>query len=109
MTKISNSFLNFERAISETKPQIYVLRLYVTGATSKSIQAIRNISKICEEYLPGQCHLEIIDIYRQPARVYEEQVVVAPTLVKKFPPPSRKFIGTLSNVERVLQKLGLTA
>lgn len=96
----------FERAIRETgEAGRYILRLYVAGTTPKSRRAIENVKKICEENLQGRYELEIIDIYQQPTLAKEGQIVAAPTLVKKLPPPLRKFIGDMSSTEKIL--LGL--
>lgn len=95
----------FELALQETDKGTYVLRLYVSGMTPNSIRAIENIRKICAEHLEGRYQLEIIDIYQQPIFAKEGQIVAAPTLVKELPPPLRKFIGDMSQTERIL--LGL--
>src|SRR5690349_17432565 len=84
---------------------IYVLRLYVTGMTPRSLEAISSIKAICEEHLEGRYDLEVIDIYQHPALAKDEQIIAAPTLVKKLPAPLRRLIGNLSMTERVL--LGL--
>jgi len=85
----------------------YVLRLYVTGMTPKSINAIENIRKICEENLQGRYELEVIDIYQQPQYAKQEQILAAPTLIKKLPLPLRKFIGDMSNKEKILIGLNI--
>ena len=85
----------------------YMLRLYVTGSTERSTQAILNVKKVCEEYLQGRYDLEVIDIYQQPALARGEQIVAAPTLIKRLPAPLRKLIGDLSSRERVLLGLDL--
>jgi circadian clock protein KaiB len=95
----------FELALQETEKGTYVLRLYVSGLTPNSQRAIENVRKICQEHLEGRYQLEIIDIYQQPIFAKEGQIVAAPTLVKELPPPLRKFIGDLSNTEKIL--LGL--
>ncbi len=87
---------------SSPKRVKYVLRLYVTGTTARSQEAIRNIKMICENELKGQCDLKIIDIYQQPTLAKGEQIVAAPTLIKKLPTPLRRFVGDLSDHERVL-------
>ena len=89
------------------RPWKYVLRLYVTGMTPRSRFAIENIKGICEEYLEGRCDLEIIDIYKRPYLAKDEQIIAAPTLIRKVPKPLRKFIGDLSDRERVLLGLDL--
>jgi circadian clock protein KaiB len=85
----------------------YTLRLYVTGTTRRSAQAIVNIQKICEEHLKGRYELEVIDIYQQPALAVGEQIIAAPTLIKQLPLPPRRFIGDMSNTERLLVGLDL--
>ena len=85
----------------------YVLRLYVAGQSPKSIKAITNIKKICEENLKGRYGLDVIDLYQQPHLAQVEQIIAAPTLIKKLPLPLRRIIGDLSNTERVLVGLDL--
>ena len=91
----------------ETKRERYVLRLYVTGATSRSRKAILNLNAICSEYLNGQYDLQVIDIHQKPTLAKDEQIVAAPTLVKKLPTPMRRIIGDLSDKESVLLGLDL--
>jgi circadian clock protein KaiB len=96
----------FERSLEHgPNDERYVLRLYVTGMTPRSIEAITAIKAICEEYLEGRYDLEVIDIYEHPSLAKDEQIIAAPTLVKKLPAPLRRLIGNLSMQERVL--LGL--
>jgi len=85
----------------------YLLRLYVTGLTSRSSRALINLRAICDEYLDGQYDLEVIDIYQQPVLAKVEQIIAAPTLIKKLPLPMRRIIGDMSNRERVLLGLDL--
>lgn len=85
----------------------YVLRLYVTGMTPRSSRAIATIKSICEEHLEGRYDLEVIDIYQCPHLARDEQIIATPTLVKKLPAPLRRFIGDLSDEERVLFGLDL--
>jgi circadian clock protein KaiB len=89
------------------KNKEYVLRLYVAGTSSKSIRAVANIKEICESSLKNRYDLEVIDIYQQPVLVKGEQIIAAPTLVKKLPLPLRKFIGDMSDTERILIGLDL--
>ena len=91
-----------EKSIREEKLQKYVLKLYITGATPRSIKAIMNIRTICEEHLKGRYELEIIDIFQQPVLAKGEQIIAAPTLIKKVPLPLRRFIGDMSDTERIL-------
>ncbi len=97
----------FEEALKNQAEDRYVLRLYVTGSTPRSARAIQNIRAVCERELKGRYELEVIDIYQQPDRVAQEQIVVAPTLVKNLPLPVRRLIGDLSNLDRVLVGLNL--
>jgi circadian clock protein KaiB len=85
----------------------YTLRLYVTGATPRSVRAISNIRKICEEYLEGHYDLEVVDITEHPMLAEGEQIIAAPTLIKKLPLPLRRFIGDMSQTERILIGLDL--
>jgi len=86
----------------------YVLKLYVAGTAPRSVNAIANIKRLCEENLPGRYALEVIDMYQQPQRAYGEQIVVLPTLVRNAPSPQRRVIGDLSNAERVLAMLDIS-
>jgi circadian clock protein KaiB len=97
----------FELALEDAGKGDYLLRLYVSGMTPNSIRAIENIRKICAEHLEGRYQLEIIDIYQQPIFAKEGQIVAAPTLVKELPPPLRKFIGDMSQTEKILLGLDL--
>lgn len=87
----------------------YDLCLYVTGMTPSSARAIRNLRDFCRRHLEGRHTLRIFDLYQQPAIAREEQLVAAPTLVKRAPLPLRRLVGDLSNQERVRVALGLTA
>lgn len=85
----------------------YVLRLYVTGTTSRSGRAVANIRKICEDHLEGRYDLEVVDITQHPTLAEGEQIIAAPTLIKKLPLPLRRFIGDMSQTERILIGLDL--
>ena len=85
----------------------YVLRLYVAGLMPKSMLAIANMKKICEEHLHGQYELEVIDLYQQPQLAQGDQIVAVPALIKKLPSPLRRIIGDMSDTERVLVGLDL--
>jgi circadian clock protein KaiB len=99
----------FESAIKSPIQELYVLHLYVAGMNSKSLQAVENVKRICEEYLPGRYQLEVIDIYQQPILARDGQIVAAPTLIKELPLPLRKLIGSMSDTERVLVGLDVHA
>jgi len=92
---------------SQTAVDRYVLRLFVSGMTPRSTRAVQNVRAICEEHLHGRYDLEVIDIYQQPTLARGEQIIAAPTLVKKSPAPLRYIIGDLSSTERVLRGLDL--
>jgi circadian clock protein KaiB len=85
----------------------YMLRLYITGSTIRSALALTNLKKICEEYLEGRYELEVMDLYQHPALAKDEQIIAAPTLIKKSPLPFRRIIGDMSNKEKVLTGLDL--
>src|SRR5512146_919352 len=98
----------FEKAAKAASTQRrYLLRLYVAGINPKSAAAIRSITDICEQHLQGRYDLEVIDIYQQPTLAAGEQIIAAPTLIKKLPEPLRRFIGNLSDKERILVGLDL--
>jgi circadian clock protein KaiB len=83
------------------------LRLYVAGQTPRSMTAFKNLKNICEEYLQGQYHIEVIDLMENPTLARGDQILAIPTLVRKLPQPIRKIIGDLSNTERVLVGLDI--
>ena len=85
----------------------YQLRLYVAGQTPKSLAAFANLKKICEEHMPGQYEIEVIDLLKKPQLASGDQILAIPTLVRKLPEPIKKIIGDLSNTERVLVGLDL--
>ncbi|HWA37036.1 MAG TPA: circadian clock KaiB family protein [Burkholderiales bacterium] len=90
----------------ETKEK-WELRLYTAGQTPKSLAAFRNLQKVCEQHLPGQYEIEVIDLLANPRLAKDHQIVAIPTLVRKLPNPIRKIIGDLSDVERTLVGLEL--
>jgi circadian clock protein KaiB len=97
----------FELAGKAPLADRYVLRLYVSGMTPRSARAVKNLQEICDEYLEGRYDLEVVDIYQQPVLTKGEQIIAAPTLIKKLPLPMRRIIGDMSNKERVLLGLDL--
>ena len=106
--KVANSIAAFEKALKSPQKESYILRLYITGSTPNSARAIANAKKLCEEHLPGRYELEVIDLYQQPDLAQGDQIIAAPTLIKKFPLPLRRIIGDLSKTEHVLVELNLT-
>lgn len=104
---VKDSTTAFEEALTRNEEGKYILHLYVAGMGPKSVQAIENIKRICEEYLPGRYQLEVIDIYQYPIFAKDGQIVAAPTLIKELPPPLRKLIGSMADTERVLVGMDL--
>lgn len=102
-TKLKSATAAFEEALKHgaLRRAKYILRLYVTGSSARSLRAVHNLKKLCEEHLPDY-DLEVIDIYKNPTAAREEQIIAAPTLVKKLPEPLRKFVGDLSNTKKIL-------
>jgi len=85
----------------------YILRLFVAGATARSRQAILRVRQLCETELKGTCNLKVIDIYQQPELARKNQIVATPTLIIEFPPPLRRFIGSLANITGLFVELDL--
>lgn len=97
----------FETDLDEPEHAVYILRLYITGSTPKSTRAVHNLMKMCQEHLAGLYELEVIDIYQQPELAQVEDIIAAPTLVKKRPLPVQKVLGDLSNAQRLVSGLSL--
>ena len=97
----------FQFSVNKLKNETYILKLYVTGMTPQSILAIENLKQICEEHLNGRYNLEVVDLYKTPSLADGEQIIAAPTLIKKLPLPLRRILGDMSNTERVLVGLDL--
>jgi circadian clock protein KaiB len=100
---------HLEKALRDGDREQYVLKLYVTGVTVASRQAIERVRTLCEQHLLGRYEFEVIDIYQKPALAKDEQIIATPTLIKLLPAPPRRFIGNLANVEKVLFGLDLRA
>ena len=107
-TKLRNATDAFEETVKRgpLRRAKYILRLYVTGSSARSLRAVYNLQKICAEHLPDY-DLEVIDIYKDPAAARQEQIIAAPTLVKQLPTPLRKLVGDLSNTQKVLVGLDI--
>ncbi len=99
----------FEATLEAGRQANYILRLYVTGATPRSTQAIQNIRRICEEHLQGRYQLEVVDVFQRPVLAKGEQIIAAPTLIRLLPLPLRRFIGDMSNTDKILLGLDLQA
>ena len=108
MPKTKTAKKKYEKALRKPKDQKFVLRLYIAGMTLRSTHAVENIRDICDTYLRGHYDLEVIDIYQHRKLARGEQIIATPTLIKKLPVPLRKFIGDLSDKQRVLLGLDLT-
>ncbi len=96
-----------EAAMQAKETTTYVLRLYITGTTPRSLQAIANVKSICEDHLQGRYELEVIDLYQQPVLAQGDQILAAPTLIKELPEPLRRIIGDMSSMEKILVGLDL--
>jgi circadian clock protein KaiB len=90
-----------------TAEKMWELRLYIAGKTPKSVSALNNLNKYCEEHLKGKYKIEVIDLLLQPQLAEGDQIFAVPTLVRKVPVPIRKIIGDLSNEEKVLVGLNI--
>ena len=95
----------YEEALNSKES--YLLVLYISGMTPKSLNAIEKIKKICEEKLKGRYKLDVVNIRQDPEKAKEAELVVAPTLIKKLPLPIRKLVGDMSDTDRVLVGLNL--
>lgn len=105
--KPDSAMQRFEQAAKAMQNGKYVFQLYVSGITPKSLRAIENAKALFEEYLKGRYELQVIDVYQHPDLAREDQIVAAPTLIKKLPLPLRRFIGDLSDKEHILVRLNL--
>ncbi len=85
----------------------YLLRLYVAGETPRSVRAVTNLKKLCEENFPGRYELEVVDLFKAAGTGEDDRIVAVPTLIKRLPPPLRRFIGDLSDREHILVGLEL--
>jgi circadian clock protein KaiB len=91
-----------EESPTKEKKVKWELQLFIAGQTPKSLKAIHNLQKICDEYFPGQYNIEVIDLLENPRLAAGNQILAIPTLIRKLPKPMRKIIGDLSTTERVL-------
>ena len=90
------------KAKQAASKEMWNLRLYIAGETARSVAALRNLRRICDEHLAGKYRTEVIDLLKNPQLAAGDQIVAVPTLVRTLPPPLKKIIGDLSNTERVL-------
>lgn len=96
-----------KRRSGRAVPEQWNLRLYIAGETSRSIAAVKNLQDLCKQYLPFDYRIEVIDLLKNPQLAAGDQILAVPTLVRRLPPPLKKIIGDLSDVERVLVGLDL--
>lgn len=96
-----------EEALGRQGKEKYVLKLYITGMTRRSQEALRNIKRIMQENFGDNYELEVIDIYQQPSLAKGDQIIAVPTLIKKLPAPLRRIIGDLSQEDRIILGLDL--
>ncbi|HWA38934.1 MAG TPA: circadian clock KaiB family protein [Burkholderiales bacterium] len=101
--------MNAKHPAVQIEAEVWRLRLYVAGQSPKSLTAIRNLRKVCEEHLAGRYELEVIDLLTNPRLAKDHQIVAIPTLVRDLPNPIRKIIGDLSDADRTLVGLDLVA
>jgi circadian clock protein KaiB len=105
MNKIKRQKMRSRRERAPRKA--WNLRLYIAGDTSRSIAALTNLQKICDQYLPGQYRVDVVDLLKNPQLASGDQIVAVPTLVRRLPQPLKRIIGDLSNSEQVLVGLDL--
>jgi circadian clock protein KaiB len=103
----SSQLEQFEELVANLSRPTYLFRLYVAGNTYRSTQAITNIRNICEMHLSGHYELEVIDVYQQPEATKASDVIALPTLIKELPLPPKRFVGDMSNTERIVIGLKL--
>lgn len=102
-----DTLAEFEKLVADLATPTYLFRLYVSGSSPRSAAAIGNVRRICEQYLSGHYELEVVDVYQQPHETKSAQVIVVPTLIKEFPLPSKRFVGDMSNTEKIVVGLRL--
>ena len=106
-TKSDRNKRELDGAAGSAAQPHYVLRLYVTGLTPRSVQSIESVKQVCEQYLKNRYDLEVIDIYQEPTLAKGEQIIAAPTLIKKLPLPLRRLIGSMADEKKILIGLDL--
>jgi circadian clock protein KaiB len=105
VTEAQDALARFEAGLAEQRESLYVLTLFVTGASDMSGKAIANVQALCEKHLQGRYTLEVVDVHRDPSLMSVHDVVAAPTLIKEMPLPKRMLVGDLSDTARVLAAL----
>jgi circadian clock protein KaiB len=108
MDEKNNKYNEFEEALETSKKgEKLVMRLFVAGINPKSKNAIENLRELCDEHIKTECEVEVIDIYQQPIFAKEGKIIAAPTLIKELPLPVRRFVGDLSDKEKILVGLDI--
>ena len=102
-----SQLIEFEKFVAELVRPNYLFRLYVSGTSARSSLAIANVRRICDQYLAGHYELEVVDVYQQPTETRKAQVIALPTLIKELPLPTRRFVGDMSDTERIVIGLNL--
>ena len=97
-----------EKEIQHIPEGKVVLQLFVSGMSPKSMEAIENIKRLCDENLKGAFELEIIDLYKNPELASEQQIIFSPSLIKQLPLPKKILIGTFADTDKVIKGLGIT-
>lgn len=97
----------FEASLDNKASEEYILRLFITGASPRSCRAVNHLKQFCKDNLQGHYQLEVVDVYQHPEIAREEQIIAAPTLIKKWPLPKRVMVGDLSNPEMVRRAIGI--
>lgn len=105
--RLRDATQRFESALKARRHAPYSFCLYVTGSTPRSLKAVYNLKRFCEEHLSDEYDLEVIDIYKDPDAARKEQIIAAPTLIKRLPAPLRRFVGDLSNTQKLLSGLDI--
>jgi circadian clock protein KaiB len=106
-TCIEQTLKDFEALVADLAQPTYLFRLYVSGTSSRSAMAITNVRQICDQHLAGRYELEVIDVYQQAAATKTAQIIAVPTLIKEVPLPAQRFVGDMSNTERIVVGLNL--
>jgi circadian clock protein KaiB len=101
-----NKAADFERTLAEADDRGLELRLFVAGAGPRSARAIADLKRLCRQFDPARCKVEIVDIYQQPERAAQAQIVAVPTLVREEPRPLLKLVGELGEPARIVHNLG---
>jgi circadian clock protein KaiB len=104
---VNESYELEDTGMDLTSSDVWELRLYIAGRTQRSLAAVANLKKLCEEHLPGRYKIEVVDLIEHPQLAAGDEIVAIPTLVRKLPNPMRKIIGDLRNTERALVGLQL--